>query len=102
MTPCPAVSRAPWCRRVALLLAGMATAAWLAAQSVSPAVRAVTVAPMQPAATRALVTTLFQPFLAEQVALAPDGRHVAYTEHRGEELAIIILQLEEPYAKVRI
>jgi pimeloyl-ACP methyl ester carboxylesterase len=54
------------------------------------------------AATHDLVAKLFQPFLAERVTLAPDGRHIAYTEHVKNELHIVIMTLEPPYAKMVI
>ena len=48
------------------------------------------------------IAALFRPFVAEQVTLAPDGRHVAYTEHVKNELNVIIMSLEPPYAKLRL
>ncbi|MEO7413849.1 MAG: hypothetical protein ABIZ81_10870, partial [Opitutaceae bacterium] len=49
-----------------------------------------------------LIDALFRPFLAEQITLAPDGRHVAYTEHAKKELLVVIMGLEPPYSKVRL
>lgn len=54
------------------------------------------------AVPREQIDALFRPFVAEQVVLAPDGRHVAYTEHVKEELRVIIMALEPPYAKVTL
>ncbi len=54
------------------------------------------------AATREQIAALFRPFLAEQVTLSPDGRHVAYTEHARGELLVIIMKLEAPYSKVTL
>jgi pimeloyl-ACP methyl ester carboxylesterase len=59
-------------------------------------------APARAVVNPAQIEALFRPFLAEQVTLAPDGRHVAYTDHSQQELAIIIMALDEPYARVRI
>lgn len=55
-----------------------------------------------PPATKELIDVLFRPFLAEQVTLSPDGRHVAYTEHVRNELHVIIMKLEEPYPTVTL
>jgi pimeloyl-ACP methyl ester carboxylesterase len=55
-----------------------------------------------PPATKELIDVLFRPFLAEQVTLSPDGRHVAYTEHVRNELHVVIMKLEEPYPKVTL
>ena len=48
------------------------------------------------------IDALFRPLIAEQVVLSPDGQRVAYTEHTGADLRIVIMKLEEPYAKVTI
>ncbi len=54
------------------------------------------------AATHDQIEALFRPFLAESVTLAPDGRHVAYTEHVRDELHVVIMKLEEPFSKVTL
>ncbi len=48
------------------------------------------------------VELLFRPLLAEQMALSPDGRRVAYTRQAGNDLQVIILDVENPLAKVRL
>lgn len=48
------------------------------------------------------ITGLFSPFLAEQITLSPDGKRIAYTQHAGKELRVIIMTLESPYHKVTI
>lgn len=48
------------------------------------------------------IAALFRPFIAEEIVLSPDGRRVAYTEHVGQELRIVIMKLEAPYAKVTL
>ena len=54
------------------------------------------------AVTRERIDALFRPFLAELVSLSPDGRHLAYTEHVGDKLHVVIMKLEEPFSKVRL
>lgn len=71
-------------------------AAWFISLLVACVARSV------PPATKELIDVLFRPFLAEQVTLSPDGRHVAYTEHVRNELHVIIMRLEEPYSKVTL
>ncbi len=48
------------------------------------------------------VEDLFRPFLAEQVTLSPDGRHVAYTQHSGRDLNIVIQSLDGPPRRLTI
>ncbi len=48
------------------------------------------------------LATLYRPLSGEQIALAPDGRHVAYTTHEGEELIVYILDLDHTELKQRI
>lgn len=38
---------------------------------------------------------IFRPFEGEQITLSPDGRHVAYTERTGEELFLVLRDLEK-------
>jgi dipeptidyl aminopeptidase/acylaminoacyl peptidase len=44
--------------------------------------------------TEARMELLFRPWLAEQMALSPDGRHVAYTQQAGDELLIMVRNLD--------
>lgn len=48
------------------------------------------------------IEALFHPWLAEQVAMSPDGRYVAYTRQQGTNLTIEILELERMSRKARI
>lgn len=40
------------------------------------------------------IELLFRPPLAEQIALAPDGQHVAYTRQNGDDLTVVIMNIE--------
>lgn len=51
---------------------------------------------------REQVAALFRPLVAERIALSRDGKHVAYTEYDKGCLCVVILNLEEPHARVRI
>jgi hypothetical protein len=39
---------------------------------------------------------LYRPWLAGQVALAPDGVHLAYTQHENGTLSVVIVDVEHP------
>jgi dipeptidyl aminopeptidase/acylaminoacyl peptidase len=45
---------------------------------------------------------LFRPPLGEQMALSTDGHYLAYTEHTGTDLTIVVLDLETLKTKTRI
>ncbi len=73
----------------------------LAAQeNVSPA--AASVAPAAPAEQILLppepgrFAELFRRFRTEHAALAPDGRHLAYSVREGEDLFVVIIDLDQP------
>jgi dipeptidyl aminopeptidase/acylaminoacyl peptidase len=42
------------------------------------------------------VTALYRPYQGEQVALAPDGQHVAYTRHGRDGLYLVLMNLDAP------
>jgi dipeptidyl aminopeptidase/acylaminoacyl peptidase len=48
------------------------------------------------------VEQLFRPPRGERMTLSPDGHYLAYTEHAGGELAIVIMDLERLERKTRI
>ena len=48
------------------------------------------------------VSALYQPFQAEDVALAPDGRHVAYTRHESGELSVTVLSVDGPSSRINV
>jgi hypothetical protein len=48
------------------------------------------------------IELLFRPQLATRSVLSPDGRLLAYTEHVGTELRIIVMDLDHPEKKTRI
>lgn len=48
------------------------------------------------------VGALFRPITAEEIVLAPDGRHVAYTQTFKQDLAIIIMDVDAPDKKTTI
>lgn len=45
---------------------------------------------------------LYRPFQAEMATLSPDGRHVAYTRHARGELAVVIVDVDNPAARMAI
>jgi dipeptidyl aminopeptidase/acylaminoacyl peptidase len=47
------------------------------------------------------VRTVYRPVNAEMVALAPDGRHVAFSAHDTEGLSVIVIDLNNPNKKVK-
>lgn len=51
---------------------------------------------LQAAPTDARAEALFRPPVGEQMALSPDGRRVAYTVRTGDDLAIVLMELEPP------
>jgi acetyl esterase/lipase len=58
--------------------------------------------PVQPVRADAFddwVAALYRPFQAEQMALAPDGVHLAYTQHANGQLSIVIIQVDNPAAR---
>lgn len=42
------------------------------------------------------LTALYRPYQGEQVALAPDGQHVAYTRHVRDGLYLVLMDLDAP------
>ncbi|MBC7369603.1 MAG: prolyl oligopeptidase family serine peptidase [Undibacterium sp.] len=48
------------------------------------------------------VTNLYRPWQAEQVALSPDGEHLAYTRHEAGNLVIEIMTVSRPAPKFKI
>jgi dipeptidyl aminopeptidase/acylaminoacyl peptidase len=48
------------------------------------------------------IELLFRPPLGERMALSPDGRYLAYTQHARGELVIVIFDLERMEVKTRI
>jgi hypothetical protein len=48
------------------------------------------------------VELLFRPPVAEQIALSPDGHYIAYTEHVGGELRIVVFDLQRQRRTARI
>jgi dipeptidyl aminopeptidase/acylaminoacyl peptidase len=48
------------------------------------------------------VTPFFTPFATERAALAPDGKHVAYTLHRDHTAYVIIMDVERPQVKLTV
>jgi dipeptidyl aminopeptidase/acylaminoacyl peptidase len=48
------------------------------------------------------VTALYRPWESETAALAPDGRHLAYTRHVKNELWIAIVDVEDPTQRTNI
>ena len=48
------------------------------------------------------IERLFRPTLGERMALSADGRYLAYTQHTGTDLLIIVMDLDHPEKKVRI
>lgn len=48
------------------------------------------------------VELFFRPPTAEQMALSPDGRHVAYTRQAGDELQVIIVDVTNPLPKLTL
>lgn len=48
------------------------------------------------------VTTLYRPSPIDQVVLSPDGKHVAYGIADEENLAIYLLNLDDPAKKVKV
>jgi len=48
------------------------------------------------------ITALYQPLLADQVALSPDGEHIAYTRNERGELAIYIMAVNRTERNFKI
>jgi dipeptidyl aminopeptidase/acylaminoacyl peptidase len=48
------------------------------------------------------IELLFRPQRGEQMALSPDGNYLAYTEHVGHELTIVVFDLQRLTIKTRI
>jgi dipeptidyl aminopeptidase/acylaminoacyl peptidase len=48
------------------------------------------------------LTTLYRPFQAEQVALAPDGKHVAFTRHDKGVLSVVLMSVDDPASRVNL
>ncbi len=48
------------------------------------------------------LTALYRPLQADQVALSPDGRHIAYTQNEKGELVICIMAVDSTEKKFRI
>ncbi len=48
------------------------------------------------------ITALFRPLQAEQVALSPDGEHIAYTHNDRGELAILVMAVGRTERKFKI
>lgn len=48
------------------------------------------------------VAPFFAPFTTDRAALAPDGKHVAYTLHKGESVYVIIMAIDRPEEKVTL
>jgi dipeptidyl aminopeptidase/acylaminoacyl peptidase len=53
----------------------------------------------KPAPTTEELTTWLSPYRTEQVTLAPDGRHLAYTVHEDDQTMIVIVDVDEPAKK---
>ncbi len=45
------------------------------------------------------LANLFEPERVNQVALSPDGQHLAYTAHDGRALSLVVMNLAQPEAK---
>ncbi len=45
------------------------------------------------------VGALFRPFLGERLTLSPDGKYIAYTEHAGSDLTVVIMDPKFPAGK---
>jgi pimeloyl-ACP methyl ester carboxylesterase len=81
-------------RGAALLAAGL-----LLTANLSAAEERETDTAKKPAPTTEELTTWLSPYRTEQAALAPDGRHLAYTVHEGEQTMIVIVDVDEPSKK---
>lgn len=55
-----------------------------------------------PASFENFVVSLYRPWHAEQVALSPDGEHLAYTRHEGGNLFIEIMAVSRTAPKIKI
>jgi pimeloyl-ACP methyl ester carboxylesterase len=42
----------------------------------------------------------FKPFQTDRAALAPDGKHLAYSERRGEKICLVIVDIEAKSSKI--
>src|SRR5438874_9271570 len=42
------------------------------------------------------IAPFFAPFTTDRAALAPDGKHVAYTLHKGDTAYVIIMDVDRP------
>src|SRR5215216_7119962 len=45
------------------------------------------------------LANLFEPERVTQIALSPDGEHLAYTVHEGRTLSLVVMNLAQPEAK---
>jgi pimeloyl-ACP methyl ester carboxylesterase len=45
---------------------------------------------------------LYRPFQAEQVALAPDGKHVAFTRHEKGVLSVVLMAVDDPASRINL
>jgi dipeptidyl aminopeptidase/acylaminoacyl peptidase len=48
------------------------------------------------------LTELYRPFQAEQVALAPDGKHVAFTRHEKGVLSVVLMSVDDPASRINL
>ena len=60
------------------------------------------VASVSAATLEETAAVLYRPLQGEMVALSPDGRHVAYTRHARAELSVVIVDVDNPAARVAI
>ena len=60
------------------------------------------VASVSAATLEATAAVLYRPLQGEMFALSPDGRHVAYTRHARAELSVVIVDVDNPAARVAI
>lgn len=45
---------------------------------------------------------LYRPFQAEQVTLAPDGKHVAFTRHEKGVLSVVLMSVDDPASRINL
>lgn len=50
----------------------------------------------------ATIKQFFEPITTDRATLAPDGKHVAYTAHRGDTAYVIIMNVDRPDVKLPI